>query len=100
MNEKLYRVFTFGSPPIASLSKDTTSPHDDSINCIILESLGIRPEMVYGYIQPWVSFAFSFGLCYVLCSYFELKLIIPGLLHEGSYCTDVFKNRSIVSFGW
>ncbi len=57
VQDKVKRVFTFGSPPIAIVEKDTTSTemYEPSHGCSILDTLGLPSDMVFGYIQPLVS---------------------------------------------
>ena len=50
----MLRVFTYGSPPVATLI-DHDRIIDDGQSCPILKSLDLRPDIVYGYAQPWVS---------------------------------------------
>merc|ERR1712038_293216 len=52
VNEKVLRVFTYGSPPVATLI-DHDRIIDDGQSCPILKSLDLRPDIVYGYAQPW-----------------------------------------------
>lgn len=51
VNEKILRVFSFGSPPVAIPTKGLALPDDD--NCPILKLLDIHLDKVYGYVQPW-----------------------------------------------
>jgi len=55
VNDKLFKVFTFGSPPIAIL--DNTANNNGSIeeqdDCSVLSTLGLENSKVYGYAQPW-----------------------------------------------
>lgn len=53
MNDKILRVFTFGSPPVAALDGDCHA--EDLHSCSILKSMNINVDKVYGYVQPWVS---------------------------------------------
>jgi Lipase (class 3). len=51
--EKIKRIFTFGSPPIAATNCSELESPDE---CSVLQTLGLQSDMVYGYIKPWVSF--------------------------------------------
>lgn len=51
VKEKISRVFTFGSPPIAKVEDSNES--SDMYGCSILETLGLPADMVYGYAQPY-----------------------------------------------
>jgi len=57
VNEKFLRVFTFGSPPVTRFAndneKESNSDSLDMHTCSILESLSLRNDMIYGYVQPW-----------------------------------------------
>jgi len=60
VQDKVQRVFTFGSPPIAIVNDGETELEshgngEDSISydCPILEAIGLPSDMVYGYVQPW-----------------------------------------------
>lgn len=54
MENRVLRVFTFGSPPIARLSSsgDRTTPKD-GLFCPILDAFGLPTDIVYGYVQPY-----------------------------------------------
>mmetsp|Transcript_14472 Transcript_14472/g.21369 ORF Transcript_14472/g.21369 Transcript_14472/m.21369 type:complete len:899 (+) Transcript_14472:29-2725(+) len=68
VNQKIMRVFTFGSPPVAMMT-DTTYDHSEKLDsiyermpgesdvknygCHILGAFGLRRSIVYGYVQPW-----------------------------------------------
>jgi hypothetical protein len=51
VNEKILRVFTYGSPPVVTFDESTLS--DDLETCSILNVLNLRSDIVYGYVQPW-----------------------------------------------
>mmetsp|Transcript_13011 Transcript_13011/g.19720 ORF Transcript_13011/g.19720 Transcript_13011/m.19720 type:complete len:796 (+) Transcript_13011:132-2519(+) len=53
VEDKILRVFTFGSPPIATLTQTLPLNNDSLYTCPILEACDIRTDMVYGYAQPW-----------------------------------------------
>ena len=55
VNDKLFKVFTFGSPPIAILDNapNNNGSTKDQYDCSILSTLGIQNSKVYGYVQPW-----------------------------------------------
>ncbi len=57
VREKVKRVFTFGSPPIAKVDIDTENSEEDSdmYGCSVLNTLGLPSDIVYGYVGPWVS---------------------------------------------
>jgi len=51
VQERVKKVFTFGSPPIATVKLDGDDVGDGK--CAILEELGLPSDLVHGYIQPW-----------------------------------------------
>ena len=53
VNDKLFKVFTFGSPPIAILDDIPNGSTEDQYDCSVLSTLGLRNSIVYGYAQPW-----------------------------------------------
>jgi hypothetical protein len=55
--EKIKRVYTFGSPPIAKFKSGAGALKE----CSLLHALGLPSNMVYGYIEPWVSTYLSAG---------------------------------------
>ena len=55
VNEKILRVFSFGSPPVALPTNGLLLNDEVLQDCPILKSLNIQPDKVYGYVQPWVS---------------------------------------------
>jgi hypothetical protein len=77
VRDKVLRVFTFGSPPVAVCSRKPLLLEEDAeeesniwdgpvfkgssgeaYGCSILEAFGLPPSIVYGYIQPWVRWLF------------------------------------------
>jgi hypothetical protein len=73
VRDKVLRVFTFGSPPVAVCSRKSLlleadageesniwdgpvfgASSGETYGCSILEAFGLPPSIVYGYIQPWV----------------------------------------------
>ena len=68
VRNKIARVFTFGSPPVAMLSTQKNLNNGDNLtyiqgtqsdktnfqyDCDILVTAGLPSSMVYGYVQPW-----------------------------------------------
>ena len=65
MKQRVLKVFTFGAPPIASITdnssnfenlfitKEDFSPGSDLYKCEILTSFGLPSTMVDGFCQPW-----------------------------------------------
>ena len=68
VNEKIARVYTFGSPPISTTSdtpqlemagleigigEDSVPDKLVSYRGDVLERFGLRSDIVYGYVQPW-----------------------------------------------
>ena len=50
VEEKVLRVYSFGSPPIFEYPEGIASTDSD---CAILSSLGLEKDIVYAYNQPW-----------------------------------------------
>ncbi len=60
VNDKVKRVFTFGSPPIAKAVAETNTENSDGDDsgmyvCSVLETLGLPANIVFGFVEPWVS---------------------------------------------
>lgn len=69
VRKRVARVYTFGSPPVVMLSStqidtsgedylpSTQGPRstiqDNKYRCDILNAVGLPPNIVYGYVQPW-----------------------------------------------
>lgn len=71
VQDRILRVYTFGSPPIAALSADapssstkrgggrgssgskSSSSSTSSLRCEILEALGLPSNLVWAFVQPW-----------------------------------------------
>ena len=54
VRDKVVRVYTFGSPPIATVPGTTTRPSRKSRHeCPVLRQFNLPSDMVYGYIQPY-----------------------------------------------
>lgn len=56
VRDKIMRVYSFGSPPIACLDKEAASrarSEQGEDVCGILRKLGIPTDMVHGFVQPW-----------------------------------------------
>jgi len=69
VQDKIKRVFTFGSPPIAIYEAGPQVDGVSSTNtCAILERLGLPTDIVYGFIEPWVS---------LFLQYHEIIDVIP-----------------------
>ena len=63
VQDKVKRVYTYGSPPIAKIESNTLeepSMRDENMyKCSILETLGLPADIVFGFVEPWVSASFS-----------------------------------------
>jgi hypothetical protein len=57
VQEKINRVYTFGSPPIAKTDPKIGESNDSSgmYDCSVLEALGLPSDIVFGFVNPWVS---------------------------------------------
>ena len=57
VQEKINRVYTFGSPPIAKTDPKIGESNDSSgmYDCSVLEALGLPSDIVFGFVEPWVS---------------------------------------------
>ena len=54
--DKIKRVFTFGSPPVAIYERKSEGNGEVSKDtCPVLEGMGLPSDIVYGFIEPWVS---------------------------------------------
>jgi hypothetical protein len=65
VDQRVLRVYTFGSPPVATLSdkimkagssksnKRQKSPSSPLLYCEVLESLGLPTGLVWAFVQPW-----------------------------------------------
>jgi hypothetical protein len=61
VQDKIKRVFTFGSPPIAIYEAGPQVDIVPSTNtCAILERLGLPSDIVHGFIEPWVSLSLQY----------------------------------------
>ena len=68
VRDKVLRVYTHGSPPVATLSKSfkkrnssTRSKEEEDEGeyaCEILRAFDLPSDMVYGYVQPYVRIGF------------------------------------------
>lgn len=83
VQEKVKRVYTFGSPPIAKADDDVAESNDSSVTygCSILETLGLPADIVYSFVEPWVSAHLQGSfLCVQYCT-----LIITNLIYYFHY---------------
>ena len=60
VQDKVKRVYTYGSPPIAKIESNMVEkllPGSDEnmYKCSILETLGLPADIVFGFVEPWVS---------------------------------------------
>ena len=57
VQQKVKRVYNFGSPPIAVNMAQAFEEHDgkDVYCCSVLDGLGLPHDLVYAYVNPWVS---------------------------------------------
>ena len=68
VEERVLRVYTFGSPPVTALSESKTSSSSSNgsgdgskrrktsssrVHCSVLESLGLPTNLVWAFVQPW-----------------------------------------------
>jgi hypothetical protein len=83
VRDKVLRVYTFGSPPVASTPHDffdgevevylrsidglrESDPEMEQYKCDTLKAFGLSCSMVYGFVQPWVC---QFDDYFVHCSW-------------------------------
>ena len=64
VRERISRVYTFGSPPVARLAKSALIDDDNrrakkqkakNYECEILNAFNLPSTLVYGFVQPYVS---------------------------------------------
>lgn len=55
VEDRILRVYTYGSPPVAALSKPRRrkSSSKSSLHCEVLDNFGLPANLVWGFVQPW-----------------------------------------------
>merc|ERR1712238_457966 len=53
VHDRIFRVYSHGSPPVAFMNTTIVKSEDENIECPILEAFGLPASIVYGYVQPY-----------------------------------------------
>jgi len=55
VRDNVFRVFTYGSPPIFEIESTSNTKRDGYLDdsCSILDAFDLPTDLVYGYCQPW-----------------------------------------------